>query len=113
MKRFGIMTMIVINGLSALANPIQVAEARDELRVLQSSLNASKQALKVARDTYNLLDTATDRQKKALAILIKLDHDKEIASQKSIQNIGMNPYYSDAGHASGNARLLGQTMEGS
>ena len=112
-KNIIVIGTVLLAGLPGLCNTLQVDELRCDLKRLETARAESKVALRIARDAYNSIDTAYDQQKHAYELLVKAERNKLIAESKSIRNIGMNPYYSDMGHASGSIRLLNQQLGGS
>jgi len=102
---------IAIGGIRAVrANPLQINEARQELARLSSARSEAKLNLDRAKVAFNDIDRATDKQTKALKLLIDTDRLCQKAqgtSQSSVQ-IGrsLNGYMADQGHSTGTALLI-------
>lgn len=106
-----VMAAIAISGIrAAQANPLQIAEARAELTRINASKSEAKATLDKAKLAYKALDQASDRQARALELLIKADQAKQAAERNSVSSVAngrtANAYYADQGAASGAAKII-------
>lgn len=114
-----VMIGILLIANRASANPLQVAEARQELSRINQYKSDARITLDKAKLAYKALNQASDRQARALCLLIKADSAKELAQRNSINSVdnGKNSeaYYADQGHSKGTAELIERPryMEGS
>lgn len=93
---------------AAKANPLQIAEAREELARINSVKSEAKVTLDRAKAAYKALNRASSKQEHALKLLVQADAAKQAAQRNSLISAEDNgsAYFADNSHGYGAAKLV-------